>query len=84
MELALSKFVEKLLTQAKYEYDESVKRWAAWIDKLPGIYAQGRSVEEVRRELASILEEYVLIGIREGKQIPGFSFYRKKSYAKVR
>lgn len=77
MELALSKYIEKLLSRAKYEYDNSVKQWATWVDGLPGVYAQGQKVEEARQELASTLEEYILISIREGKLVPGFELSKK-------
>ena len=83
MELALSKYIEKLLSRARYEYDDSVKQWAAWIEGLPGVYAQGQEVEETRQELASTLEEYILISISERKKIPGFEF-SKKLYVKTR
>ena len=77
MELALLKYIEKSLNRAKYEYDDSVKQWIAWIEGLPGVYAQGQKVEEARQELASTLEEYVLISISEKKHIPGFELSRK-------
>lgn len=83
MELALSKYIEKLLSRAKYEYDVSVKQWAAWVEGLPGVYAQGAKIEDARQELASTLEEYVLISISERKSIPGFEL-SKKLHAKTR
>lgn len=82
MKLSLQQFIEKAITRAHYEYDDSVGRWVAWIDGFPGVYAQGKKVEEVRQELVSILEEYIFLGVREGKQIPGFVFSRK-SHAKT-
>lgn len=82
MELALSKYIEKLLNRAKYEYDDSVKQWAAWVEGIPGVYAQGHKVEETRQELASILEERVLLDISERKRIPGFEL-SKKLYVKT-
>lgn len=82
MNLLLGQFIEKALSGAKYEYDNSVKQWAAWIDGFPGVYAQGKKIEGVRQELVLTLEEYVLVSLREGKQVPGFSFSRK-SHAKT-
>ena len=37
-----------------------------------GIYAQGTSVEEVRQELSEILEENLLLAIRDKKKVSGF------------
>ena len=82
MRLSLQEFVEKIIARAHYEYDNSVKQWAAWIDDFPGVYAQGKRVEEVRQELALTLEEHLLFSIRERKKIPGFVF-PVKSHAKI-
>lgn len=82
MKLIFLQYIEKILARAKYEYDNSVKQWIAWVEGFPGIYAQGKSIEEVQQELASLLEQYILLDIKEGKRIPGFSF-STKSHAKV-
>lgn len=82
MRLTFLEFIEKALARAKYEYDSSVKQWVAWVEGFPGVYAQGKNVEDVRQELALTLEEHLLLSIKEGKKIPGFLFY-KKSHAKV-
>lgn len=70
--MKISEFIEKKLKEATYEYDKSVKSWAAWIESLPGVYGQGETVEEVRKELTEVLEEYILISLQEGKKVPGF------------
>lgn len=77
MKLVFLEYIEKVLARAKYEYDPSVRQWVAWIDGFPGIYAQGMGVEEVRQELTSTLEEHILLGLKEGKRLPGFAFSRK-------
>lgn len=82
MKLLFSEFIEKAISRARYEYDASVKQWAAWIEGFPGVYAQGKRVEDVRQELASALEEYLLLRIREGKRVRGFGI-PKRLYAKA-
>lgn len=82
MQLLFSKYIEKMLARASYEYDEAVKQWAAWIEELPGVYAQGNTVEETRATLASVLEDYVLVSVAEKKRIPHFAF-AKRLHAKT-
>ena len=82
MELKLSNYINNLLKKAHYEYDESVKAWAGWIRDFPGIYAQGKNVEEVRAELISTLEDYLLVNLKRGAKIPGFSI-SPRHYAKA-
>ena len=72
MKFILIEYIEKALSQAHIEYDISVRQWVAWIDGLPGVYAQGKGRREVREELASVLEEHILLALRDGKRISGF------------
>lgn len=85
MDFLLVQFIEKMLGRAVYEYDDTVNRWAGWIRGFPGVYAQGRSVEETRSDLASALEDYVLISLREGEPVPGLRIPQKrKAYTQTR
>ena len=76
-------FINQLLKKAHYEYDPSVKAWVGWIKDFPGVYAQGKNVEEVRGELISALEDYLLVDLKRGRKIPGFSI-SPRQYAKAR
>ena len=70
MELIIAHYIEKLLRSGKYEYDQSVKEWVGWIEGYPGVYAQGKTVEDVRSDLIRVLEDFILLGVQEGKKIP--------------
>ena len=73
----LAEYIERVLSKAHFEYDTSVKQWVAWIDGLPGVYAQGKGRREVRQELISVLEEYILLAVRDGRRISDFGFFQK-------
>lgn len=72
--LLFSDYIEKQLKRATYEYDKRVNAWAAWIEGVPGVYAQAPTVEAVREDLASALEEATLLAVRDKRRIPGFPF----------
>ena len=72
MKTSVQQYIDKMLENAQYKYDESVKAWAGSVSGVRGIYAQGASVEEVRRELSEILEENLLLAIRDKKKVIGF------------
>lgn len=72
MKTSVQEYIEKMLQRANYEYDESVKMWAGSVTGVPGVYAQGASVEAVRQELSEVLEENLLLSIRDKKKIVGF------------
>lgn len=82
MTLRTQQFVEKMLTRAEYEFDDSVKEWAGWIKGFPGIYAQARNIETLRRELAEMIEEYLFLSFQQKKPVKGFDI-RILSHAKT-
>ncbi|MBU1089835.1 type II toxin-antitoxin system HicB family antitoxin [Patescibacteria group bacterium] len=84
MKLRLQQFIENKLSKAHYEFDESVGQWAGWIEDVPGIYAQAKNIEMVRKELSEILEEWVLFGLRDNQKLKGFDLnavLKQKVYA---
>lgn len=72
-------FIEKALLNAEYEFDDEIKEWAVWIKGFPGIYAQRKTIEETRNELAEIFEEYLIVSLRERRKIKGFDFNLERS-----
>jgi predicted RNase H-like HicB family nuclease len=77
MKLFLIKYINKMLKKADYEYDSATNSWCASVDKLPGVYAQADTIDEVRSELAEIIEEYVFVSLQEGHPLPEFKSFRK-------
>jgi len=72
MKLYIAQYIENLLRKAEYEYDKKTKSWCASVDDLPGAYAQADTVEEVREQLAQVIEDYILVSLRERQFLPGF------------
>ena len=72
MNLYIINYIENLLKKAEYEFDPETKSWCASISELPGAYAQANSVEEVRDQLAEVIEDYVLVSLQEQKSLPNF------------
>lgn len=72
MKLYIAQYIEKLLAKAEYEYDPETKSWCASVKALPGVYAQADTVEEVRSQLAEVIEDYILVSLRERQPLPGF------------
>ncbi len=84
MKLRLQQFIEDKLSQAHYEFDESVEQWVGWIDGVPGVHVQAENIEKAREELTEILEEWVLFGLRDNQKLKGFNLnavLKQKVYA---
>ena len=64
--LSISGFIQQQLPLVSYEFDSVTKEWCAWIPKLPGVYAQAKTVEAVRQQVIEMLEDYVLVALRSG------------------
>lgn len=72
MKLYITRYIENLLKRAEYEYDKETNSWCASVKELPGAYAQADSVEEVREQLAEVIEDYILVSLQERQPLPGF------------
>jgi predicted RNase H-like HicB family nuclease len=72
MKLLIIDYIESLLKNAEYEYDKDTQSWCASIEELPGAYAQANSVEEARRQLTEVIEDYILVSLQKGHSLSGF------------
>ncbi|OGD32402.1 hypothetical protein A3C91_04880 [Candidatus Azambacteria bacterium RIFCSPHIGHO2_02_FULL_52_12] len=83
------RYKEHLLKSAHYEYSKETDDWCAYIEAFPGVYAQQDTVEEARKELDEILEEYILLNLAKGLPLPHFEKFAgveigHKKYAKIK
>jgi len=65
----ITKYIEKALQQARYEALEDAT-FCATVPGLRGVIAVGRRVEDCRRELAEVVEEWVLVRVARGLSVP--------------
>ncbi|MCD6165614.1 type II toxin-antitoxin system HicB family antitoxin [bacterium] len=72
MKLYITQYIQNLLRKAEYEYDKETKSWCASVPDLPGVYAQANTVEETREQLVEVIEDYILVSLREKQKLPGF------------
>ena len=79
MKLFIISYIENLIKKADYEYDEETKSWCASIDELPGAYAQADTVEKARQQLAEVIEDYIIVSLKENQKLPNFNIRIKKS-----
>ena len=55
--------------RAKYKILED-GTYYGWIEELPGVWATADSLEECREELGSVVEDWLLLGLKLGHNIP--------------
>lgn len=65
----LSEYIEKAMEKAVYEILEDGTH-AGEIPDCSGTIAFGKTLAECQKELRSVLEDWILIGLRHGHELP--------------
>ncbi len=67
--MKLSKYCSVALQSAQYKkLDDGT--WFAEINGFEGVWGNGLTIEESRQDLLEVLEEWLMIKIQDGDQIP--------------
>lgn len=68
-----SEFVLKKLKQARYKILKDGNYFAK-IPGMRGVWASAKNLEDCRKELREVLEDWILLKIKGGDTVPGFTF----------
>ncbi len=77
MKLYIQQYIETHLREASYEYDDQTQSWCAWIENIPGVYAQSKNLEDVRNQLAEVLEDFILVSFYNHELVTGLERFAK-------
>jgi len=67
----ISQYIEKQLKKAKYKIlDDGM--YFGEIVGLRGVWASAKTLEDCRSELREVLEDWILLKVRDGERVPGF------------
>ncbi len=81
-----AEYLAKAVEKASYEKMEN-GRFFATLPGFKGLWAEGKTVESARRELISTLEDWLLLAIRCGDEVPvigGIDLNRIGRHARAR
>ncbi len=65
----LIEYIQRALGKAEYKRLEDMT-WFAEIPGYEGVWANGESVEKCRKELIEVLEEWLLLKLKDGDSVP--------------
>jgi len=65
----LVEYIEAAMDRASYEKLNTGEYYGE-IPLCPGVWATGRTLEKCRRELKEVLEDWLLLKLRDGDTIP--------------
>ena len=66
----LIEYINAALAKAKYEIVEDDGSIYGYIPRLKGVWASATTLEACRDELTSVLEGWILVGVRFGDESP--------------
>lgn len=67
----LSEYINKKLKEAKYKLLKDGTYFGE-ISGLKGVWANAKNLEDCRKELQEVLEDWLLLKVRSGERVPGF------------
>jgi predicted RNase H-like HicB family nuclease len=65
----LTEYIDHAMRRAHYELMEN-GRFFGTIPKCKGLWAEGKTLEKCREELQSVLEDWLLLGLQLGHNLP--------------
>jgi len=70
----IGEYIHKALEKAKYEIIKDEEPYYGEVEELPGVWATGKNLEECRRNLGEVIEEWVVIRLKRGPP-PSYSIH---------
>ena len=67
----LSEYIAKTLKRARYKLLKDGSYFGE-ISGLKGVWANAKSLENCRKELQEVLEDWLLLKVRSREKVPGF------------
>ena len=65
-----SEYIEAALEKAVYKTIEDEEPIFVSVPELPGAWATGKTIEEARKDLISVIEGWIALRLRMGRSIP--------------
>ena len=72
----ITDYIEAALAEAKYEIIEDEEPFYGEVPSLAGVWATGETLEECRRNLAEVIDGWIVIRLRRGLSIPPIGEHR--------
>ena len=69
----LIEYVGSAMNHAKYEILKDSKKYYGEIAQCKGVHATARNLEECRKQLSEVLEEWVLLRVHRHFKLPVFN-----------
>ena len=68
--------INAALNKAKYELIEDEYSYYGEVPDLQGVWASGKTLEECRRNLAEVIDSWLVLSLKKGLPIPAIEGHR--------
>ena len=72
----IAQYIEAALSRAKYELIEDEEPYYGEVPELEGVWATGKTLEECRRNLAEVIDGWLVVRLRKGLDIPSIGEHK--------
>jgi predicted RNase H-like HicB family nuclease len=73
----ITEYIEAALLKARYELIKDEEPFYGEVPELAGVWATGKTLEECRKNLAEVIDGWIVVRLRKGLPIT-FSFDKRK------
>ena len=72
----ITEYIQAALSRAKYEIIEDEESYYGEVPELEGVWATGKTLEECRRNLADVIDSWLVLSLKRGLPIPPIGEHR--------
>ena len=76
-------YIEAAMSEAKYELIEDEELYYGEVPELKGVWATGKTLEECRKNLADVIDGWIILRLRKGSPLPPLGAYKIEELSKV-
>lgn len=69
-------YIEAAMAEAKYEIIEDEEPFYGEVPSLVGVWATGETLEECRKNLAEVIDGWIIVRLKKGLPIPPIGEHR--------
>jgi predicted RNase H-like HicB family nuclease len=79
----ITEYIEAAMSKAKYEIINDEEPYYGEVPELEGVWATGKTLEECRKNLAEVIDGWIVVRLKKGLPIPPIGDYKIEELRKV-
>ena len=79
----LIEYIDAALSRARYELINDEEPYYGEVPELEGVWATGKTLEECRKNLAEVIDGWIVVRLKKGLTIPPIGDYKIEELTKV-